>query len=248
MRTLTYHGRRDVRVDNVPDPTTATAPRRCSARCAMAPVSSVHESATTTTSTLARRPTARAARRNDRMHESMVVCSSRAGTTTSDWPLRDRGRGPTGGGRAGAQPDPSVALSLEPTAGSSRRLLHGVKSFCGGAGIVDRALVTVRGDAGPLLVEVDLVANRDRIGIDHSRWITPAFVGAQISVVEFDKIEIDDDHVVGPAGWYLDRPGFWASGLLGWCLRTGGLLGRRRAGSVRHRAHPGPGARRRRAS
>jgi hypothetical protein len=30
MRALTYHGTRDVRVDNVPDPSTAaTCPKRC---------------------------------------------------------------------------------------------------------------------------------------------------------------------------------------------------------------------------
>ncbi|MDY7106691.1 MAG: hypothetical protein S0880_36405 [Actinomycetota bacterium] len=124
--------------------------------------------------------------------------------------LAEAGRPARPGARYGvwAAEDPSAVLTVGGRDG--RMVLDGTKVFCTGAGIVDRALVTVPGSgAGPRLVDVDLRAHPDRVTIDGSAWITPAFADTSTATIHLDQLPLDDDAVVGPPGWYLDRPGFW---------------------------------------
>ena len=62
---------------------------------------------------------------------------------------------------------PGQALSLQRDATSYR--VHGTKKFCSGAGLVDRALVTV-GSPEHRLVEVDLRDGAAEVEIDNSAW------------------------------------------------------------------------------
>ena len=127
-----------------------------------------------------------------------------------------------------AAEDPSCELGLVTQCGQSR--LVGTKSFCTGAGFIDRALVTVR-TPEVLLLDVDVASNRDHLGIDHSGWCSPAFADTVTAVVDFAGLEVPPSAVVGGGGWYLDRPGFWngacgpaacwaggAQGIVGWAL------------------------------
>ena len=88
--------------------------------------------------------------------------------------------------------------------------LKGTKRFCGGAPIVDAALVTARfhdvDPSEPVIILVDL--RQPGVVIDGSSWSAPAFTEAGICSVQFD-VRLDASCVVGPPAFYTDRPGFW---------------------------------------
>jgi hypothetical protein len=99
---------------------------------------------------------------------------------------------------------PGKALRF--AAGDGGYQVDGVKAFCSGAGLVERALMTV---GGGLLVEVDLEANAERMAMDLSGWTTEAFRLTNTAVVTFSGVRVADDAVLGGVGWYVERPGFW---------------------------------------
>jgi alkylation response protein AidB-like acyl-CoA dehydrogenase len=99
---------------------------------------------------------------------------------------------------------PGKALALSACDGGL--CIEGVKAFCSGAGLVERALITV---AGGLMVEVDLEANAGRLEIDLSGWTTEAFRLTNTAAVRFCGVEVARDAVLGEAGWYVERAGFW---------------------------------------
>jgi hypothetical protein len=101
---------------------------------------------------------------------------------------------------------PGKALRLVKT--ESGYQINGGKMFCSGAGMVDRALVTV-GIPQSQLVEIDLRSNSARIQVDLSAWATDAFRLTQTGAVEFRSVEVSEADLVGDADWYLNRPGFW---------------------------------------
>ncbi len=87
-------------------------------------------------------------------------------------------------------------------------LLTGIKPFCSGLGLVDRALITLD-EPHDALLELDLTAHRGLFSTDMSAWITPAFSATQTGTITFSGIEVDGSWIVGDEGWYLKRPGFW---------------------------------------
>jgi hypothetical protein len=102
----------------------------------------------------------------------------------------------------------------------------GLKPFCSGAGLVDRALVT----AGEQMVEIDLRAEASRIAVDGSAWKTEAFRLTCTGAITFAGALAE---AVGEPGWYTGREGFWhgacgvaacwaggAAGLLDWANRA----------------------------
>jgi alkylation response protein AidB-like acyl-CoA dehydrogenase len=117
---------------------------------------------------------------------------------------------------------PNHASRLERSSRGSE--LNGSKPFCSGAGIVDRALVTVRVPE-PRLLDVDLRANRNRLGIDGSGWIASEFAETCTATVEFIGTRIAEDAFVGGPGWYLERPGFWHGACGPAACWAGGALG-----------------------
>lgn len=153
--------------------------------------------------------------------------------------LREAGRAPEPGGLLGVwaseHPDLQVRVA-ERT--SDHVVLQGAKGFCSGAGIVDEVLVTVTDADGPLLVRVpgsQLGADR----IDDTGWKVPALRAVRTATVDLTGIVVPTAAVVGPPGWYLDRPGFW-HGALGpaacWAGTAIGLvhLARARVGEDPH--------------
>jgi alkylation response protein AidB-like acyl-CoA dehydrogenase len=112
-----------------------------------------------------------------------------------------------------------------------RNCIAGTKAFCSGAGIVDRALVTVK-EPEPLLVDVDLSSSEGLIELDDSSWKTWAFAETRTASVTFDSVPVEAQSIVGTSGFYLHRIGFWhgacgpaacwaggAAGLLDWALK-----------------------------
>ncbi|MBA3606580.1 MAG: hypothetical protein H0W46_11550, partial [Acidimicrobiia bacterium] len=143
-----------------------------------------------------------------------------------------------------AADDPSTTLELRAAGGGWR--LDGAKTFCTGAGIVSRALVTVRTSRGVMLADVDLQGSS--VEFDTSAWIAAAFSETRTARATFRNHLLDPDDLVGAPGWYLDRVGFWhgacgpaacwaggAAGLVDWMLETN----RGRAAEPHRDAHVG---------
>src|SRR5262245_8229781 len=114
-------------------------------------------------------------------------------------------------------PAPEGLLGVWTSEGSSSRVravqtrrgwrLDGVKQYCAGLGIVDHALVTARGPAGHLLFLVPL--DRAGVAVDLSTWRATALARTLTGTVRLSNVILSPWHVVGPAGFYLERPGFW---------------------------------------
>ena len=115
---------------------------------------------------------------------------------------------------AGRSPKPAMLYGVwaAETAGQPLRIerresgmvVTGSKMFCSGAGLIDRALVTVT-EPERLLVDVDLKSIR----FDASMWKASAFSDTQTATADFPEIALCENDVLGPPGWYLNRPGFW---------------------------------------
>ena len=124
-----------------------------------------------------------------------------------------------------AAEDPTLALCLtsagSPVSGSL--VLTGTKGFCTGAGMVDRALITVR-HPEMLLVDVDM-RGAPSITVETSEWATAAFAATATGSVGFDTHPVRERDVVGPPGWYLNRPGFWNGACAPASCWAGGAIG-----------------------
>ncbi|MET0383146.1 MAG: acyl-CoA dehydrogenase [Burkholderiaceae bacterium] len=87
--------------------------------------------------------------------------------------------------------------------------LDGVKAWCSGARHLDRALLTVwRPDGtGPFLAEVDL--RQDGVSFIDANWRAVGMAHTGSLDVRFEGAGA---RLVGPAGFYLARSGFWHGG------------------------------------
>jgi alkylation response protein AidB-like acyl-CoA dehydrogenase len=97
-------------------------------------------------------------------------------------------------------------LTIEQHKGSFR--INGRKMFCSGAGLIDRALVTV-GSPEQRLVDIDLRRNTRSIQFDDSNWKTNAFRETKTATATFNDAAALSTELIGAPGWYLQRPGFW---------------------------------------
>jgi alkylation response protein AidB-like acyl-CoA dehydrogenase len=88
--------------------------------------------------------------------------------------------------------------------------LSGSKEFCSGGSILDRALVTADTDLGYLLFDV---AVPDVVIASHGgSWPATGMSESMSLTLDFGGAVVEDAQVVGPAGFYTDRPGFWFGG------------------------------------
>jgi hypothetical protein len=122
--------------------------------------------------------------------------------------LAEAGREPERGALYGvwASEIPGQALRLHRD--GIKSTVSGTKMFCSGAGLVDRALVTV-GAPDPYLVDLDVREVSPGISFDESGWKTDAFVEVKTAKATFEDVPCRDEDIIGDAGWYLSRPGFW---------------------------------------
>jgi len=105
-----------------------------------------------------------------------------------------------------ASEKPGQELDVIATESGAR--IEGRKMFCSGAGLVDRALITVKGPK-PVLVNADLRSNPTKYQIDGSSWKTAAFAETRTSTVTFNGLPVSRADFIGEPGWYLERAGFW---------------------------------------
>lgn len=92
--------------------------------------------------------------------------------------------------------------------------LAGSVRFCSGAHLVERALV-VADDVSPAVTGlrlVDAAVDASRSRPDPGSWRTAAMAAADTLDVTFDDLPVRHDDLVGPSGWYTDRPGFVIGG------------------------------------
>jgi alkylation response protein AidB-like acyl-CoA dehydrogenase len=131
-----------------------------------------------------------------------------------------------------ADPDAWYAVWASETPGASQLQLerspsglhlNGVKPFCSGAALVDRALVTVTVPE-QLIIDVDLRANSDAVRIDETAWHVTAFAETRTATVTFDQVRVSEHDIINGAGWYLDRPGFWHGACGPACCWAGGAV------------------------
>lgn len=88
--------------------------------------------------------------------------------------------------------------------------LSGTKEFCSGSSMLDRALVTAETSLGYLTFDV---AVRDVVVAVHDNsWPTTGMAGSMSHTLDFGGAAVEDAQVVGPAGFYNQRPGFWFGG------------------------------------
>jgi alkylation response protein AidB-like acyl-CoA dehydrogenase len=88
--------------------------------------------------------------------------------------------------------------------------LSGSKEFCSGSSILDRALVTAETSLGYLLFDV---AVRDVVVASHDdSWPATGMASSMSLTLDFGGAPVEDAQVVGPAGFYTQRPGFWFGG------------------------------------
>jgi hypothetical protein len=121
-----------------------------------------------------------------------------------------------------ASEKPGEALELRSSV--SGLTVRGSKMFCSGAGLVDRALVTV-GIPMNLLVEIDLRRNAPNTRFDGTAWKTRAFGATNTSNAIFEDATVTEADVIGDPGWYTDRPGFWHGACGPAACWAGGAIG-----------------------
>jgi alkylation response protein AidB-like acyl-CoA dehydrogenase len=136
--------------------------------------------------------------------------------------LAEAGREPEPGKLYGvwAAEIPGESLRLENHSEGYR--LTGQKSFCSGAGLIDRALITLGGD-DPRLVEVNLT--QLAVTFDASAWSTEAFALTNTATALFAGARVAAAAVVGSPGFYLQRPGFWHGACGPAACWAGGAIG-----------------------
>jgi alkylation response protein AidB-like acyl-CoA dehydrogenase len=105
-----------------------------------------------------------------------------------------------------ASEKPGQVLTLKRQ--GDQHLVWGKKMFCSGAGLVDRALVTVN-EPGQQLIDIDLRSNMDVIDFDESGWKTTAFSETKTATVVFRGATVCPKNLVEDSQWYIQRPGFW---------------------------------------
>ncbi len=111
---------------------------------------------------------------------------------------------------------PGARVLFRPTAQDTVALI-GSKAWCSGAAALDRALLTVwpeqapaagEAGAGPWLADVDL--RQPGVVIDDSSWRAVGMAETVSATVTFESASA---RLIGPAGFYLSRPGFWQGGI-----------------------------------
>ena len=135
--------------------------------------------------------------------------------------LAEAGRNPIPGAIYGvwASEKPGQELHISATGD-----LSGTKTFCSGAGLIDRVLITAE-KPKPLLLDIDLRQDPSRLNIDNSIWATTAFSETHTAKVAFNELPTSTANRVGPPGWYLERPGFWHGACGPAACWAGGAIG-----------------------
>jgi alkylation response protein AidB-like acyl-CoA dehydrogenase len=85
--------------------------------------------------------------------------------------------------------------------------LLGEKPFCSGSTRIDRALVTAECSDGYRLFDVSVAENV--IGVHSGSWPSVGMADSLSETLDFGGPPLPKNSAVGPANFYLERPGFW---------------------------------------
>jgi hypothetical protein len=134
---------------------------------------------------------------------------------------------------AGAQPAPGALYGVwaarsggtgaELIGGPGHRILRGTVRFCSGAHGLDRALVVAAAAEGSRIVELDL--GRPGVRPVEGTWRAPGMRDSDTVDIELADLAVDETELVGTAGWYTERLGFWWGGAGVAAVWLGGALG-----------------------
>ncbi len=133
---------------------------------------------------------------------------------------------------AGRKPPPSAVMGVWAARGPGADLiatrpregwcLQGCKPWASGAGTLTHALVTAATPDGDCLFEV--AVNGDGVTVIPGSWPAVGMARSDSGDVTFDLL-VAPDSLIGPPGWYVDRPGFWFGSVGVAACWLGGALG-----------------------
>jgi alkylation response protein AidB-like acyl-CoA dehydrogenase len=121
-----------------------------------------------------------------------------------------------------ASEGPTSLLTISRSADGNIRV-DGTKRYCSGARLVDAALLTAH--EGDDIVLLNVPMSVPGLTIDATEWAAPAFAGTNTASVRFENVQLTEADIVGPANWYLNRPGFWHGALGPAACWAGGAAG-----------------------
>ena len=103
-----------------------------------------------------------------------------------------------------ASDGPGMCLEAHEVSGGWQ--LRGLKRFCSGSGLVDRALVTAHADDG---LRLFCVSRHDGgLRSERGEWATAALADTDTGTVRIESV-LPEEAAIGEPGFYLSRPGFW---------------------------------------
>jgi len=118
-------------------------------------------------------------------------------------------RAPIADARYAVWASQSQATGIAARAARGGWRLDGTLRFASGVGVVDRALVSVLVDSSErLLLDLDV----GDWSADESAWQTTAMAVSRSHTIVLTDVCADASAQVGPAGFYLGRPGFFPGG------------------------------------
>ncbi|MGD9991137.1 acyl-CoA dehydrogenase family protein [Pseudonocardia sp.] len=134
---------------------------------------------------------------------------------------------------AGRAPDPAAGYGVwaARSGGTGAVLVGGPGAwrlcgrvrFCSGAHDLDRALVVALTAAGSRVADVRL--RRPGVRPVEGTWETVGMARSDSADVEFADVPVADDDLLGGAGWYTARAGFWHGGAGVAAVWLGGAAG-----------------------
>lgn len=121
--------------------------------------------------------------------------------------LADAGTAPVASGPYGVWAARSRDGDLVASATASGWRIDGVKQFCSGVGLLDRALVSADGPDGPRLFDVDV--RRAALEVCADSWPAVGMAASASASVVFHSVPAAARCAVGDPGFYTERVGFW---------------------------------------
>lgn len=125
--------------------------------------------------------------------------------------------------RFGVWASKAGGTSVTATAAGADLVLRGSRPYASGASSIDTALLTVDRGNDELLVAVDL--STDGMAVEEGSWRAIGMAGSDSVTVHLDGVRVGAGEVIGPPGFYLDRPGFWVGAVGVAACWFGGAVG-----------------------
>jgi len=133
-----------------------------------------------------------------------------------------------------ASDGPEMRLEAHEVSGGWQ--LRGLKRFCSGSGLVDRAVVTAHAADGLRLFCVSRRGGGLRS--ERGEWATAALADTDTGTVRIESV-VPEEAAIGEPGFYLSRPGFWHGAVGVAACWAGGARGLAERYLRRHRRDDG---------